>query len=98
MNCPLCNETLYVTGSQHSYCPTMLQVTMPWETLTTSHYIRYPYIQVHSMPYQIMEISDQFNIYKHVNFLWKYLMTVPKFPIHSAAQLAHKLQTIITFS
>jgi len=71
---------------------------MPWETVNHSHYVQNPYLLVYVMPYYMVEIENQFNIYKHINFQWKYIMTLPKFPIRSAEQLAHKLQTIMVFS
>jgi hypothetical protein len=99
MNCPLCNKELACDKLYGRYwCLTKWKD--PKYSAEGHHYFKDESItDLYIDKYRVIDYKDYIRIYQlNTNYNWLLIVQVPPFQIHSADQLARKIQTLIVFS
>ena len=97
--CPLCSKELIYQGinawkEELFVCP-----TTPFDTsFESSHYRLIPFVVAVAEPYRLVQVGEDYYVYKVKDGLLKPIMYVPFFEIKSETQMVNRLSTVITFS
>ena len=97
--CPLCGKELEYQGinswKEEMYvCP-----TVPFDTaFESSHYRLIPFVVALTAPYRLVQVGEDYYVYKVRDGLLKPMLYLPFFEIKSETQMVNRLNTLITFS